>query len=38
MRCSVKRCRGEAEVIHLGRPLCEEHWQEHCKESDEVRE
>lgn len=32
MKCSIQRCRDEAEIVVLGQPLCEKHWLEHGKE------
>lgn len=33
-RCAVVRCKREPAIDHLGRPLCQEHWEAECAASD----
>lgn len=30
-KCSTKGCKGEVEILLLGKPLCEKCWEKHCK-------
>ena len=33
-RCLIKRCRNKDNIIYLGNPICELHWNRHCNEND----
>lgn len=33
-RCAIARCKREPALEHLGRPLCQEHWEAECAEAD----
>jgi len=33
-KCSTKHCRGEVDVIYLGKPLCQSCYEKRCDEED----
>ena len=33
-RCAAKRCKKAPVITHLGRPLCQTHWDQHCREEE----
>lgn len=37
MKCSVRNCKGQVILVHLGKPLCECHWLELCNEENVKR-
>jgi len=35
--CTARYCRNPVWIIHLGKPLCQKHWEEYCDKEAEER-
>jgi len=34
--CTARYCRNPVWIIHLGKPLCQKHWEEYCDNERKV--